>query len=223
MALFPILRGRHVEPPPWLYDLIAGGHLARRIHQRFISDLAGVLPRGARVLDIGTGPGYLLRHLACKRPDLDLWGVDFDCRMIRLARREANVALSCSTPSHFVVADAQALPFRGEAFDQIVAAFTLHIWPEPVIGLTEMRRVLRPGGRAWIYEMNRHASRKNLREFSREERLPFPLVYYVFRIMSVHHALRSEDFVSNFQHEHGGSWDLHSVHHLFWRGELRRD
>ena len=78
--------GKHLEPPPWLYARLAQGSLMRLIYRRLIADLAGSLPPGTRLLDVGTGPGYLLGYLARARPDLSLWGLDFSYDMIRRAR-----------------------------------------------------------------------------------------------------------------------------------------
>jgi len=134
----------HLEPPPWLYARLARGPLFRRIYRRFVTDLAASLPVGAKVLDVGTGPGYLPAYLARARPDLDLWGLDFSYRMIRRAQKRH------LTPRHWLVADAQALPLA-PVFDQTIATFSLHIWPEASLGVAEMVRVLKPGGRAWIF------------------------------------------------------------------------
>src|SRR5665811_512604 len=74
MTLAALSRGEHLEPPPWLYTRLVRGSLMRLIYRRLINDLAGSLPPGTRLLDVGTGPGYLLGYLAHERPDLSLWG-----------------------------------------------------------------------------------------------------------------------------------------------------
>ena len=89
MTLTALSRGEHLEPPPWLYARLARGSLMRLIYRRLIADLAGSLPPGTRLLDVGTGPGYLLGYLARERPDLSLWGLDFSPGMIRRARQRA--------------------------------------------------------------------------------------------------------------------------------------
>ena len=89
MTLTTLSRGAHLEPPPWLYARLAQGSLMRLIYRRLIQDLAGSLAPGTRLLDVGTGPGYLLGYLARARPDLSLWGLDFSPAMIRRARQRA--------------------------------------------------------------------------------------------------------------------------------------
>lgn len=209
--------GIHPEPPAWLYNLMVRGPLARRLYRRLVADLAPGLPPGARVLDVGAGPGYLLGYLARERPDLDLWGLDLDYRMIRLARR--NKSAPGSAPQ-WLVGDALALPFGNARFDQVVASLSLHIWPDRQRGLKELRRTLKPGGRAWVYELKRESGAGALRAFAREERLPFPLVYLGFKSVSWGHSLRGRDFAGALRQAGEGRWRLDTVHHLFWRGEL---
>ena len=157
MTLTALSRGEHLEPPPWLYARLARGSLMRLIYRRLIQDLAGSLPPGTRLLDVGTGPGYLLGYLARERPDLSLWGLDFSPDMIRRARSRHRAMAPRAAP-RWLVADACRLPFPAGVFEHVVASFSFHIWPCPVAGLTELRRVLAPGGRAWVYELRREAT-----------------------------------------------------------------
>ena len=60
------------------------------------------------------------------------------------ADREFDMASYGARPA--VTADVTALPFRSGAFDVVVAAFVVNHLPDPTAGLTELRRVTRPGG-----------------------------------------------------------------------------
>ncbi len=206
----------HLEPPPWLYAWLARGSLFRRIYRRFVADLAASLPTGARVLDVGTGPGYLPAYLARPRPDLDLWGLDFSYSMIRRAQKRH------PRPQKWLVADALALPFPAGVFDQTIATFSLHIWPDPAAGVQEMVRVLKPGGRAWIFELRREAAAIEVRQFARTERLPFLPAYLGFKAVSWHHSLRKAEFAATLHAAAGSDWSLEPAHHLLWRAELSR-
>jgi ubiquinone/menaquinone biosynthesis C-methylase UbiE len=190
----------------------------RLIYRRLIHDLAGSLPPGTRLLDVGTGPGYLLGYLARERPDLSLWGLDFSADMIRRARQRTTAPPAAP---RWLVADACRLPFAAGVFGQVVASFSFHIWPCPVAGLTELQRVLAPGGRAWVYELRREATLRNLRAFARETGLPFFLVHLGYKIVSRHHALPESEFVHCLRQAAGSRGTLQPAHHIFWRAELQ--
>jgi ubiquinone/menaquinone biosynthesis C-methylase UbiE len=193
----------------------------RLIYRRLIQDLAGSLPPGTRLLDVGTGPGYLLGYLARARPDLSLWGLDFSPDMIRRARSRHRAMVPRAAP-RWLVADACRLPFPAGVFGQVVASFSFHIWPCPVAGLTELRRVLAPGGRAWVYELRREATLRDLRAFARETGLPFFLVHLGYKIISRHHALPESEFIHLLRQAAGPQGTLQPAHHIFWRAELQR-
>ena len=188
------------------------------IYRRFVSDLAESLPRGTRLLDVGTGPGYLLGHLTRVRPDLSLCGLDFSTDMIRRARQRAMA-------SRWLVADACRLPFPAGVFGQVVATFSFHIWPCPVAGLQELRRVLAPGGRAWVYELRREASLQDLKAFAGETGLPFPFVFLGYHVVRQHHAPPASEFARLLRQAAGpeAHHSLRPAHHIFWRAELQAE
>jgi ubiquinone/menaquinone biosynthesis C-methylase UbiE len=217
MILTSRLRGLHLEPPPWLYARLARGSFMRLIYRRFVVDLAGSLPPGARVLDVGAGPGYLLSQLARERPDLSLYGLDCAYDMIRRARARPK-----ATPLRWLVADACRLPFPDGIFGQVIATFTFHIWPCPVTGLQELRRILTPGGQAWVYELRRKASPRDLQAFARETGLPYCLVFLGYNLVRWQHALDGSEFELFLRQAAGSHSVLEPAHHLFWRAEVQQ-
>jgi ubiquinone/menaquinone biosynthesis C-methylase UbiE len=58
----------------------------------------------------------------------------------------------------FQVADVARLPFPDGSFDAVFSSGSIKHWPDPVAGLRELHRVLAPGGRAYVAEMNRTAA-----------------------------------------------------------------
>lgn len=117
------------------------GHLAlgERLlkHRKF--DLAG----RQRILDVGSGAGQILKHLL-KYADRDarLTGFDLSHEMLKRARRRIE-----SNRPDLVTADLTMLPFQDAAFDCVTCGYVLEHLPDPRPGLTELARVLEPGGR----------------------------------------------------------------------------
>ena len=116
------------------------------------ADIAGV----RRGLDVGCGPGQFTILIAERVPGAEIWGIDLAPTMIALARRHA-AASSAAARLHFEVADVAQLPFPDGQFDAVLSSGSIKHWPDQLGGLREIHRVLAPGGRTFIGEMNRAA------------------------------------------------------------------
>jgi demethylmenaquinone methyltransferase/2-methoxy-6-polyprenyl-1,4-benzoquinol methylase len=114
----------------------------RRAAVRF----AGVRP-GELAADVCAGTGDLALLLA--RRGLRVVGVDFCCEMLERTRRKEPGVVPRPL---FVAGDALALPLPDRAFDLVTVAFGVRNLADPERGLAELRRVLRPGGRAIVLE-----------------------------------------------------------------------
>lgn len=125
--------------------------LAAPLYRRAAADVIAALPPNARILDVGTGPGLLPRRIAASRPDLSVEAVDLAPEMIDRARQAA-IAAGQAAGLSFSVADVAALPFPDASFDLVVSTISQHHWTDPLAGLSEVRRVLRPGAQGWIYD-----------------------------------------------------------------------
>lgn len=128
----------------------------REIVPAVFEDLADQLVDAKQLLDVGCGPGQFTVLSAERLPQAEITGIDLAPTMIELARAHA-----AESPAHdrlhFEVADAAALPFPDAHFDAVLSTGSIKHWPGPVAGLREIYRVLRPGARAYIAEMNRLA------------------------------------------------------------------
>lgn len=103
-------------------------------------DAAGVGP-GVLLLDVCCGPG-MITAAALDRGARAV-GIDFSSEALAIAR--ANVA-----DAEFREGDAQSLPFDAERFDSVVCGFGIIHVPDPRKALSEMHRVLKPGGRVAV-------------------------------------------------------------------------
>jgi SAM-dependent methyltransferase len=119
---------------------------------RIAADVAATAPDGARVLEVGCGPGRLSIRLA-GRHGLDVTGLDLDPTMIRRARANADRPGSGEQrrPS-FLVGDVASLAFPDESFDLVISTLSMHHWADPAAGLAEIGRVLRPDGQALVWD-----------------------------------------------------------------------
>lgn len=149
------LRRWHPEGIPWpgsiLYNALSQAGIFQRHYQLVADDLVQYCRRG-RVLDIGTGPGWLLLALHRALPEIEAVGVDISAAMVAVARKNlAQAGGRAGLEVH--QAGAEALPFPDDSFAAVVSTGTLHHWKNPIAGLNETHRVLQPGGYALMYDL----------------------------------------------------------------------
>lgn len=138
-------------PSAGAYDALVASALDG-FYDRVAGEVAAALP-GGRLLEVGSGPGRLAVRLAGIAPNLAVTGVDISPEMVGLAARRAEEA-GLDERVRFEVGDVVALPFEDASFDGVVSTLSLHHWPDAARGLSEIHRVLRPGGEARLYDLS---------------------------------------------------------------------
>jgi ubiquinone/menaquinone biosynthesis C-methylase UbiE len=138
-----------------LYDVTTGllGRRGHRLRTMIADDLQ--LRPGDRVLDVGCGPGRLAMLFGERvAPNGSVEGIDAAPEMIDRANARAR---KHRLPVTFKVGFAQQLPFADEEFDAVSCVLALHHVADhdQQAAVTEMYRVLKPGGRLLIAEFQK--------------------------------------------------------------------
>ncbi|HEX6343795.1 class I SAM-dependent methyltransferase [Umezawaea sp.] len=142
----------------------AAGHVAGWIMGRRSSNVARnhwavrLLAVGPteRVVELGCGPGVALAALAARASGGLVVGVDHSEVMIRQARRRTRAAVRAGRV-RLVHAPVEGLSTVDGPFDAALAVNTVGMWPDPVVRLRELARLLRPGGRVALVSQPRGA------------------------------------------------------------------
>jgi ubiquinone/menaquinone biosynthesis C-methylase UbiE len=130
--------------------------VVKTYYARVAEEIVFAFDKG-RLLDLGTGPGYLPIEIARKAACVSVVGIDLSRPLITMAREKALDA-GLSDRVQFEVGNATKLRFEEESFDRVVSTGMLHMLRDPVKMLVECRRVLKPGMEAWIYDPARVSS-----------------------------------------------------------------
>ncbi len=151
------------------YDVVMRLTMRETAFKRRLIEQARIAP-GQRVLDLGCGTGTLLLMVKRACPEAQLFGVDGDAEILRLARAKAarsGVALELHRALAF------ALPYPVASFHRVLSSLLFHhLSPENKRrALAECHRVLRPGGELHLADWGRPANAAMRAAFGLVERL----------------------------------------------------
>jgi ubiquinone/menaquinone biosynthesis C-methylase UbiE len=129
------------------------------VNSRFVSDLVSAGKVGPRVVDLGCGPADIPIKLVTKLQetvqDIQVMGVDSEPEMLLIAKEEIDFAglIGRIILQH---ADASKLvDFEDEMADTVMSNTVLHHLDQPMHGMAEAVRILKPGGRLFIRDLYR--------------------------------------------------------------------
>ena len=140
---------------PWYDFQCSVFGLGKRFRNWTLALVRAELRSGDRVLDVGCGNGVLTHPLAdIVGPTGEAWGIDPAPDMVRAAMQATGPG---GNIAHFKLAAIEGLPFPDASFDAALISLVLHHLPPDlkVIGLREVHRVLKPGGRLLVIEADR--------------------------------------------------------------------
>ena len=122
-----------------VYDLVNPIFYSKDMRKKVV-DMAEI-DEGDIVLEVGCGTGFTTYEIV-KRVE-DVVAIDITPEQISKAiKRFPNV--------EFLMGDAESLPFKDNVFDASISAGSIEYWPHPSLGIQEMARVTKPGGRVVI-------------------------------------------------------------------------
>lgn len=136
------------------------GKVSIENYQRWITPFvdhaleASNLKKGS-VLDVGCGPGLLVKEFAGRSKKFSVAGIDISLDALRLAKKNCKGMKNTS----FVAGSANQLPFKDKAFDMVVCKDSLHHFNNPKGAIREMERVTKRGGVIYLQDLRRDLPR----------------------------------------------------------------
>ena len=133
-----------------MYDRMEG--IAERRYHPWRERLWSIVT-GSKVLEVGVGTG---KNMSYYPKGLQVTAIDLTPGMLERARKRA---VDLESKVDLQMGDVQALSLPGASFDAAVATFVFCSVPDPVLGLRELARVVKPGGQVLLLEHMRSANR----------------------------------------------------------------
>jgi ubiquinone/menaquinone biosynthesis C-methylase UbiE len=124
------------------------------------------LERDSVIVDLGTGPGILSIELHKLLPQAKIIGVDLSSDMLEIARKNADEAGMSNYEMR--LGRAEEIPVESNSVNLVVTQSSFHEWENPQKGLSEILRILKPGGSLILKDYNRgwlSGWRRNLFKF----------------------------------------------------------
>lgn len=132
--------------PTGLLGRVVGRGMSRHNEReaRWTVDLLAIEP-DARVLEVGFGPGVAIQYAAERATRGHVSGVDYSDAMVKMAGKR-NASGLANGSIDLAKGDVRSLPYVDNSFDRAFSIHCVYFWREPVAGLREIQRVLRPSG-----------------------------------------------------------------------------
>ena len=153
-----------------------------------------------KVLEIGSGPGYVGLEWLKRFPDATLIGYEISNEMIKVALKNAREYGLESRVSYFE-GNCMRISFPENSFDAVFSNGSLHEWEEPIKVFNEINRVLRPGGIFCITDMRRDVN---------------PLIKWF-----IYYRAKPKEIRPGFLTSFNASYTINEIKELLCRSELK--
>jgi ubiquinone/menaquinone biosynthesis C-methylase UbiE len=135
------------QPTGWFGKIVMGDLLNKGNEKinRYAIERLEIQPTD-RILDIGFGGGITIVEMLKTIETGKIYGIDFSDVMVAQARDRFKDTIAAGKVS-IEFADVRKLPFDDDTFDKVCTVNTIYFWEEPEVGLREIARVLKSGGK----------------------------------------------------------------------------
>lgn len=178
-------------------------------YRRDAKKVLKALSDGDSVLELAPGPGYLSIELA-KLGDFQITGLDISEKLVQMAQ---NHAIKAGVDVDFRHGDAAQTPFDDSTFDLVVCRAAFKNFAQPVRVLNEMKRVLKPGGKAVIIDFKGDVPKADINKFVTDDMgytgLNALMIKWMFRNIVIKQAYTKEKFMEFVKQSDFGTCDLH--------------
>jgi ubiquinone/menaquinone biosynthesis C-methylase UbiE len=161
--------------------------------------------RKGKILEVGPGPGTLLRRINEDNPNLELYGLDISKAMIKLAKENLDGA-----DIHILHGNIKETEFDSSFFDLVTCTGSFYLWDNPIEGLNEIHRILKKDGLAILFETYSNYDKKRFEESLKQnmkkvkihkrpvvKRLLFKQLSITYTINEVEEILKKTAFSKN--------------------------
>jgi ubiquinone/menaquinone biosynthesis C-methylase UbiE len=170
--------------------IVAGSPITQDFYREVTKEIASKVPSG-RILDIGTGPGYIPIEVALASKNVEVKAIDISSAMVMIARQKAEDA-GLSKRVQFECGSAEHIPYGDGYFDLVVSTLSFHHWANRIECLKEIHRVLKIGGEAWIYEIRKDTTREAKKQL--KDRYGRFISFIVLYSVRLHSAMSLQEF-----------------------------
>ena len=158
-------------------------------YRRVAEEIVAHLPSG-RILDLGTGPGYLPIEIVKRSSGIHITGIDLSRKLIQMARSNA-VKAGFADRLNFQFGNAGRLEFDDASFDLVISTGMLHSLKDPVKVLQEIYRVLKAGREAWVFDPAKVASQVDRQKWKTSLNLRERFFLLLFQLFGLHKPIQA--------------------------------